>query len=116
MQGPDDEWFERLERLGALGERERRQHRAQRMGFGFVDLDRVRPDPRADGAISNDLARELRALPLVRDGRNLWIAFAERDSLAEARIAQETGLRVIPVLCVPSALDAALESLDPLKP
>ena len=79
--------------------------------MAFADLDRVRIEPEDRALIPVDVARELRALPVKRDGNTLWVAFAEPNSSSESKIASETGLRVIPVLCVPGALDDALANL-----
>ena len=93
------------------GDRERQQWRAQAMGMAFVDLDRIRPDPETVSLIPADLARELRALPVKRDGQTLWVGLDGPGLDSLKKIKDATGLRVIPVLCAPDALDDALRQL-----
>lgn len=94
-----------------MDDRSIRQARAQEMGMAFVDLDRVRPDQLARESLSVDLTRELRVLPVKRDGNTLWLAMDEADPDRVAKVKEATGLRVVPVLCLPAALDDALEAL-----
>ncbi|RYG24704.1 hypothetical protein EON82_09770 [bacterium] len=61
--------------------------------------------------LPHHLARELRVVPVKRDGNTLWLAMDEVDMERVTRVKEVTGLRVIPVLCTPSALDNALEAL-----
>ena len=112
MRNDGDE--ERLRKLidGEIGgEREEQRERAKRMGMAFADLHRIQIDPEARDSITTELARELRALPVKRDGRTLWVAFAEPNSSSENQIAYATGMRVVPVLCLRDALDDALARL-----
>jgi type IV pilus assembly protein PilB len=103
--------FERLLEQGILNERVLYQARAVTLGMAFADLDLAPPDPAARKSLSAELDRELRVLPVKRDGNTLWLAMEEPDPDRIERVKRETGLRVIPVLCVPAALDDALSRL-----
>lgn len=107
---PND-FLDLLRKRGVLGEREIRQACAQELGMAFADLDRVRIAPEALTLIPAGLARELRVLPIKRHDKTLWLALDAPDLAAVQRVKEETGLRVIPVMCVSSALDAELAKL-----
>lgn len=79
--------------------------------MAFADLDRARSADPPLALIPADLARELRVLPVKRDGNTLWLACDEPDMEAIRRVKEATGLRVIPVMCVKDALDDALARL-----
>ena len=111
--GGSDDWWQILSKKGLVGEREKHQYRAQKIGMAFADLDRIVLDPKATSAISSSLARELRVLPVKRDGDTLWLAMDEPQALEAAqKVREATGCRVIPVMCVSEALDAALANLS----
>ncbi len=115
MPDPDDpRWRRKLDWNALherLGPREVLQAKAQAAGLAFVDLERVAVSPEALALIGPALARELRILPLKRRKDTLWLALAEPDERAVDAVRAATGLRVVPVLCLGAALDAALESL-----
>lgn len=87
----------------------RLQTEAQKRGMAFADLDRVQIDANAIASVPLSLIRGQRALPVKRDGNTLWVAFDEVDTNSVERIKEATGLRVIPVMCMPEALDEAIE-------
>lgn len=79
--------------------------------MAFADLERVQIQPDTLSLIPAELCREWRVLPVKRDGNTLWLALHEPGSAAIQRVKDATGLRVIPVMCVPKALDDALARL-----
>jgi type IV pilus assembly protein PilB len=87
------------------------QMKAQFLGVAFADLDRVQVDARAIASVPLSLIRGQHALPVKRDGNTLWVAFDEVDAGTIERIKEATGLHIIPVICMPSALDQAIESM-----
>ena len=97
--------------MGLIVQREVCQARAQELGMAFADLDRIVVSPEARACLSPELSRELRVLPVKRDGNTLWLAMDEPDSDRIEKVKQATGLRVIPAMCLPAALDDALQSL-----
>lgn len=100
---------EALLALKIVGERELYQMKAQTRGMAFADLDRVQIDPSAIASVPLSLIRGQHALPVKRDGNTLWVAFDEVDTGTVERIKEATGLQVIPVMCLPAALDEAIE-------
>jgi len=102
---------EALLALRLVGEREIWQMMAQSRGMAFADLDRVTIDPKAVASVPLHLIRCHQALPLKRDGRTLFIAFDDPDPESIKRIQEATGMQVIPVMCKPTALQAAIAAL-----
>ena len=95
---------------GTIGERAYHSLRAMRLGLAFTDLERVIVDA---FPLSMERAKALGALPVKRDGDNLWVAFKDpEDRDAIRRVEEETGLRVHPVVAPPSRIDAVTERLD----
>ena len=87
-------------------ERQRLKNLAQRSGFAFADLDRIKPGDDVNGLLPLSTMRRLQIRPLKRDGNNLWLAMADTtDLLARAEVKEVTNCRVIPVVFVPSALE-----------
>ncbi len=62
--------------------------------------------------VPHETLRTLRSIPVKREGNNLWVVRSEPINIAavdEFRVA--TGLRIIPVLAVQSAIVEALRRL-----
>lgn len=102
---------EALLKLNIVGEREICQMKAQARGMAFADLGRVQIDASAIASVPIALIRGHHALPVKRDGNTPWVAFDEVDNNSVERIKEATGLRVIPVMCLPAALDEAIAKL-----
>src|SRR5512140_3438005 len=99
-----------LIQLNFVGEREVLQGKAQERGMAFADLDRVQIDSAAINVVPERLVKAHNAIPVRKDGKNLWIAMNNPDNLAaldDIRIA--SGLRVIPVMPVPGAIEDAIK-------
>jgi type IV pilus assembly protein PilB len=95
--------------LNFSGEREALQRKAQELGFGFADLDRVTIAPETLKVVPEHLVKLHRVLPVKRQDTTLWLAMsnpASRQAIED--VAQATGCRVIPVMAVPSAIDEAI--------
>ena len=92
-----------------MDERARLQEWAMQHGLPFVDLPRQRIDPAAVESVPIAVAREHRVLPLKRESGVLWAAFADPlDKQAIAAVAKASDCRVIPVVALPSVIDAAI--------
>jgi type IV pilus assembly protein PilB len=99
-----------LVQLNFVGEREVLQGKAQERGMAFADLDRVQIDSSALNVVPERLVKAHNAIPVRKDGQNLWVAMNNPDNLAamdDLRIA--SGLRVIPVMAVPGAIEDAIK-------
>ncbi|HEY0866342.1 MAG TPA: ATPase, T2SS/T4P/T4SS family [Fimbriimonas sp.] len=99
-----------LIQLNFVGEREVLQGKAQERGLAFADLDRVQIDSGALNVVREQIVKQHNAIPVRKDGQNLWVAMTNPDNLAaldDIRIA--SGLRVIPVMAVPGAIEDAIK-------
>lgn len=99
-----------LVQLNFVGEREVLQGKAQERGMAFADLDRVQIDGGALNVVPERLVKAHNAIPVRKEGQNLWVAMHNPDNLAaldDIRIA--SGLRVIPVMAVPGAIEDAIK-------
>lgn len=96
--------------LNMVGEREVLQARAQEMGYAFADLDRVQIDTSAINVVPERLVKSHSAIPVKKDGQNLWVAMANpANIMAQDDIKMASGLRVIPVVAVPGAIEDAIK-------
>lgn len=96
--------------LGFAGEREVLQARAQEMGIGFADLDRITVDSSALNVVPERILKNHTVLPVKKDGQTLYLAMSNVSNVQaidDVRIA--SGCRVIPVLAVPGALEDAIK-------
>jgi len=96
--------------LNMVGEREVLQAKAQEMGFAFADLDRITIDSTAINVVPERLVKSHSALPVKKDGTNLWVAMSNPNNLnALDDIKIASGCRVIPVVAVPGAIEDAIK-------
>ena len=96
--------------LNMVGEREVLQAKAQEMGFAFADLDRITIDSAAINVVPERLVKSHGALPVKKDGTNLWVAMSNPNNLnAIDDIKIASGCRVIPVVAVPGAIEDAIK-------
>jgi len=96
--------------LNMVGEREVLQAKAQEMGYAFADLDRVQIDTSAINVVPERLVKAHSAIPVKKDGNNLWVAMANPSNImAQDDIKMASGLRVIPVVAVPGAIEDAIK-------
>lgn len=100
-----------LIRNGYINERELRQAQAQELGYGFVDLDRLRLDPALIASVSREMLIEYACLPLKEANGTLWVAMEQPSQKAVAALKAATHLRVVPVLTTPGAVCRALDQL-----
>ncbi|MGV3618784.1 MAG: GspE/PulE family protein [Fimbriimonas sp.] len=100
--------------LNMVGEREVLQAKAQEMGYGFVDLDRIQIDSSAINVVPERLVKQHSALPVKKDGTNLYVAMSNPSNIvAIDDIKLASHCRVIPVVAVPGALDDAIRKYYP---
>jgi type IV pilus assembly protein PilB len=100
--------------LNIVGEREVLQSRAQLMGYAFADISRVSLDPSAIASVPATLARSCRALPLKRDGTNLWVAMLDpTDARTANALKLASGCRIIPVFAIPGEVEEAVRRAYP---
>ncbi|MEQ1821472.1 MAG: GspE/PulE family protein [Fimbriimonadaceae bacterium] len=98
-----------LVQLGKVGEREALQAQAQEMGIAFVDLDRQQVDSSALNVVREQIAKNHSVLPVKKDGNNLYVAMSDVSNIpAQDAVRLASGLRVIPVLALPGAIDDAI--------
>jgi hypothetical protein len=101
---------------GVADQRDRLRLRALSLGVPFLHLPPALP-PECVGALSLELARELRAVPVGRTATALTIALDTRwSSRTLFRLRAATGLEIFPVLTQPDELDRALASLTERPP
>lgn len=99
-----------LVQMKMVGEREVLQAKAQEMGYGFADLDRVQIESSAINVVPERLVKAHSAIPVRKDGTNLWVAMTNpNDILALDNIKMASGCRVLPVLAVPGAIEDAIK-------
>jgi type IV pilus assembly protein PilB len=96
--------------LGIVGEREVLQAKAQEMGIGFVDLDRVNIESSAINVVPERIAKAHSVIPVKKDGQTLWLAMAnDKNILALDDVKMASGCRVVPVLALPGAIEDAIK-------
>lgn len=99
-----------LVKLGFCGEREVIGAQAQEAGVGFVDLDRVPIESSAINVLPARIASTHNVIPVKKDGNSIYVAMSNVnniDALDAVRISTG-GLRVIPVMAVPGAIEDAI--------
>jgi len=102
---------------GLVTEEQVAQAVADAMGVPYVFPHPGACDLDLCDAVSPDLLRRHRALPLVRDGADVVVAFAEPPTTAEvAALAQAFSASVAPVLATRRKLERALEAILPGPP
>jgi len=96
--------------LGFVGEREVLQAKAQEMGIGFVDLDRVNIESSAINVVPERIAKAHSVIPVKKDGQVLYLAMSnDKNILALDDVKMASGCRVVPVLAVPGAIEDAIK-------
>jgi len=96
--------------LNMVGEREVLMAKAQESGLQFADLDRVQIDSSAINVVPERLVKLHNVIPVKKDGTSLWVATTNHNNIAALDdIRMASGLRVIPVMAVPGAIDDAIK-------
>ncbi len=97
-----------------FGERERMQWNAQKRGYAFVDLDRIKVGPNVTALISAELAREFKVFPVKVERNQAWVIMLDPDD-REARDAlyRATGCEIVPVMGLPAAIHWAIDCYYP---
>lgn len=87
---------------------------AQKRGFAFVDLDRVKVSPEVTALIPAELARQLSVIPVKVKGNQAWVVMLDPDD-REARDAlyRATGCEIVPVMALPEAIHWAIDCYYP---
>jgi hypothetical protein len=95
-----------------VGEREKLMARAQELGMGYVDLDRVTFADDLKALVPADVLTRHQVLPVKRERTNIWLACSDPKNMdAIDEIKALTGCRVIPVFAQPEALREAIDAL-----
>jgi len=98
-----------LVQLGKVGEREALQAQAQEMGVAFVDLDRQQIESSAINVLREQIAKNHNVIPVKKEGSNLWVAMSDVNNIpAQDAVRLASGLRVIPVVALPAAIEDAI--------
>ncbi len=85
---------------------------ARKLGIPYLSLLPRKPSQRVQQLVNPKLAQELRCYPIGRERNMLTVAMVDpQDQSALARLQQETGLHIFPVLTHPQELQTALEQL-----
>ncbi len=95
--------------LGYAGEREVLQAKAQEMGLGFADLDRITIESSALNVVPERIVKNHNAIPVRKDGQTLYVAMKDASNIAaidDLRLA--SGCRVVPVLAVAGAIEDSI--------
>jgi type IV pilus assembly protein PilB len=98
-----------ITQLNFCGEREVLQAKAQEVGIGFADLDRMTIESSALNVVPERIVKNHNAIPVKKEGQTLWVAMSRSNDVSaidDLRIA--SGCRVVPVLAVPGAIDDAI--------
>ncbi|HEY3260102.1 MAG TPA: ATPase, T2SS/T4P/T4SS family, partial [Pseudonocardiaceae bacterium] len=107
-RSPGKRLGERLVELGALDEQSLAWVLARQFGLDVVDLREVRPDDEATALLSEELARELKAIPLsIRDG-TVVVAVADPAGPVLAKLQQAIGRPLALAVAPPSDIALAL--------
>lgn len=95
--------------LGYVGEREILEARAQEMGIGFIDLDRVTPESSALNIVPERIAKMHKVIPVSKRDNELVVAMINpQDIQAQDDLQRSSGCRVRPALAVPGAIEDAI--------
>ncbi len=85
---------------------------ARKLGIPYLTLLPRKMPAGVQRLVNPTLAQELRCFPIGRERNTLTVAMLNpQDNVALARLQQETGLLIYPVLANPQALENALEQL-----
>ena len=96
--------------LGFVGEREVLQAKAKAMGMPFIDLERTPIDPNAIALVPRWMAEKHLAIPVKKQDRQMWVAMSNAHNIqAIDQLSTATECRIIPVIAVPSAIEAAIQ-------
>ncbi len=96
--------------LNFVGEREVFQAKAQEIGYGFVDLDRITVDSSAVNVVPDRIAKNHSVMPVKKEGGVLWLAMSNPNNImALDDVKMASGCRVNPVLALPAAIDDAIK-------
>lgn len=99
-----------------FGEREILMAKAQALGFGFVDLDRVEANREAVQIAPAELLRFHQIAPVKKDGTNLYVAMSDPSALpAIEAIRTASGCRIIPVMATAQAIADWIERHYPVE-
>lgn len=91
--------------------RSRKMAIAREVGMGYVDIDRITPEPEAIRSVPLALIQKHPALPLKRVGQRIWIAI-DQPYVTLDEIEMVTGLKMMKVLALAVPLDAAIANLE----
>lgn len=95
--------------LGFAGIREVTMAKAQEQGIGFVDLDRVPPEPSALNVVPERIVKNHTVIPVKKDNNVLYLATADPNNIpAIDDVKMASGLRVVPVAAVREAIEDAI--------
>ncbi len=94
-------------------EREALPQLARKLGIPYLSPLPGKPPQSVLHIVNARLARELRCYPVGRERNILTVAMLNpQDRSTLERLRRETGLRIVPVLTHPEALERALEQLN----
>jgi hypothetical protein len=100
---------ESLVSAGMLSNADLQTALAYKMGYPVVDLQRFPVDPKAVQRLSPAVMKEHRALPLMQEGKRLFIALDCLASVATLQSLQSVaGLQLVPVIAPGGRLSVAL--------
>lgn len=101
--------------LGFIGEREVLQAKASEMCIGFVDIERVNIEDSAIQLANRKLVTTHGAIPVKKDGSNVWLAMSDPQNIAAAEAFRiESECRIIPVLATQSEIQRAIDRYYPI--
>lgn len=99
-----------LVQLNLVGEREVFEGRAYELGIPFVDLDRLTIESSAINVVPERVIKQHNVIPVKKDAAVLYVAMANTTNIqAMDDIRMISGLRVVPVLAVPGAIEDAIK-------
>jgi Type II secretion system (T2SS), protein E, N-terminal domain len=104
--------FDAIEALPEMsGRREFLQAKAQEMGVGFIDLDRISPDPAALASVPLDLVTGTQSIPVKKDRATLYVAISDVGAIEVTDVHRsETGYRIVPVLATRESIAKAIST------
>lgn len=104
-----------LVQLNMVGEREVQMARAQEMGWGYIDIERLVLDPKLRSILPLDFLAKHGILPIKDEAPNLFLAIPRPCPSVLDEIALATRRRVIPVLAVSDEIDKKLAEWTELE-
>ena len=89
------------------------QAHAAMMGVSFLDLSKIKPDPKAGNLLPGDMQERYKAVPIRLDGKTLTVAMANpKDLFAIDEMGVRTNLQIRAVFSPPGQVTRLKQALE----